>query len=325
MTAINVILEHDKAHVFSDGGHHEGQVLRYIAPKVFALDGLNMVFAWSGVSYRAEHIMSALAAAGATTVEMLFLRLPAVLEGMRIPEPFSAIFVGVERGVSVGMIVERKMSGEVVTYRLKPWSTVKYPSTPVEFDIRDIAGSGVRMMQDQRDRHRIVAGYVQHTVIESSGIRSAFLRNWPDLVAGGAGITHALKIEDLTVDTIKFDNNATLGVASRSSFGALTIPNVAETPVLFSMMAGVTYSGTAGLSYGQLRLIITRTRGSDVVAVGQYYKTGNVALTLTIGAAGADQSSQNNDEYTLSSQTFSGEGGSIGVTSIIFKAVYRKK
>ena len=328
MTAINVLLLPDAVHVFSDGGHHQGDVLRYIAPKAYALPRLNAVFAWSGVSAHAGDVLAAVDVAAPASLQQLVRMAPGIMAGLNFAEPFSAFFAGVEGGASIGVVVERKLSGEIVTHALGPWSVVTALKTEIEFDPANLQRSAIRMMEDQRARHRVVAGFIQHHAVSAAGIRMAYLHRWNDIVAGGARLqTHAAKIADLTVGTLKFAPNATIAVqiASVSSGSSITVTNEESLPVIFTLSGSWSYTSSSSSSSASFVYRLTRTRGSLIVATGGARKSGHTTASGILSSSGIDVDAEAGDQYTISYTYYASGTGSMSFASGRLKVVSNKR
>ena len=326
MTAINVLLEPHRAHVFADGGHFSGKVLRRIAVKTYPLPDYNAVLAWSGPSDDVCYVLNAVKLSGAATLPDLLIKLPTMIAGLGWKHPFSAILVGVFGGAAMGVTVEQE--GKVTP--LAAWNTVRALPSAVQFDPADIVGSGLRMMDDQRSVHGIVAGFVQHVVVEADRIDARVLKRWPDLVIGGGLQTHAAKITELEVDKITFDKlalNATIGcmVSSIVNGGSVVVPNEEDLPVIFSIYFQTIYTGSGGSSWARLNWALTRTRGSVQAASGGVSKQGSSSYTIYMNSSGIDSTSENNDTYTLNLTVSTLNGGNMAASNGKLKATYIKR
>lgn len=326
MTAINVLVMPGKSHVFADAGHHEGATLRYIAPKIYPLPELGLVFAWSGPSARAKDVLAAIERSRPPTAAQLRMRLPRLFELLGIDVPFSAIFAG----AGTGFIADRRLDGELIFHDLEPGSMVKSLDTPIVFDPSRIIDTGVAMMEDQKARHKIVAGFIQYVEVSEGSISSVELRRWPDIVVGGVGQTHAAKITELEVDKItidKFADNATIGcqISAIANGGSVVVPNEENLPVIFSLYFQMIYTGTGASSFCRSNWSLTRTRGSLKVAGGGAAKQGNVSVTLYMNSSGIDSTSQNNDTYTLTTELTQVSGGNFAMSNGKLRATYIKR
>lgn len=328
MTAINVVLLPGVAHVFADGGHYDGKVLRRIGSKVYALPRLNAVLAWSGPSFDADCVLNAIARCRAASLPDLIDRLPAAVALMGWQHPFSAIVVGVYMREAMGVAVEE--GGRV--NNLSASSVIRTLSSPVKFDPTDIVGSGIAMMEDQRARHGVAAGFIEHIEI-GERITARALRHWPDLVAGGAGLTHAVKIGDLEVDTINFKPQSVTGAVTRSGNGSITIPNASSFPVTLTALVNYAYYGNGSSNGARCTMSIVRTRGSvtlaDVSGPNHSGSTSGVQVPGTLSAVAIDSDAAPSDVYTFTAaQETTGSGpGAFGIiiTSSSCNGFYTKK
>lgn len=333
MTAINVVLEPGRAHVFADGGHFSGKVLRRIAVKTYPLAGFNAVLAWSGPSDDVSYVLDAVRLSGATSLPDLLAKIPVMIAGFGWKHPFSAIFVGVFAGAAMGVTVEQ----EDKVQSLGVWSTVKALPSAVAFDPSDIVGSGIRMIEDQRGHHGIVAGFVQHVEVSQTGIEARILRRWPDLVAGGQGGTHAAKIGDLQVDAINIKGAAITGAVTSTASGVnINVPNPDSLIVHIFSTVIYTVQGRVNVIFNA-NWILRRIRGTLNIDSGNItvpvmvppgYSPGTV---FSVTGSYIDQDAQPNEQYTIvnnpvpTSGTFAGTAGGSWVRTQQLTALYRKR
>ena len=331
MTAINVLMDRDRVHVFSDGGHFDGPILRQVAPKVYTYPELNALLCWSGKSLWVLQIFARLKILPIASLPELLKVAPALIASFGFEEKFSLIIVGVHNGIPMGVTIEE--GGKVIP--LAVGNVVKSLYTNVPFDIRNIKKSGVEMIKNQRELHKVVAGFIQYSTVKPNGkIRIENLHLWPDIEVGGYGETHAVKIQNLSVDTINFANRAVTGLVDTAT--SIIVPNEQEQPVTFYAVQTILISGNvlgAPTGGAACEVRVRRTRGSKILfTLIVYVPNGSYSNTpFTVAETGTDILAEEDDEYyfqnvypTGTSGTFIGGGTSYNRSNYL-QAVYKKK
>jgi hypothetical protein len=328
VTAINVLLEADRVHFFSDGGHFAGTQLCHLGGKVFPLPAYDAAMAYSGPSAAAPTLLAEIERSDAASLANLLNRLPGLVAAANRKaavgrQPFSAVVAGVHGGIACGLAVEE---GDTHHF-LAPGSFIRSLPSDVAFVLTNLEASGLAMMEDQR-RHGVVAGFCQHSVVGHDAFHSRILRRWPD-IASGAGSTVQAKIGDLEVDTINFAGSSVTGAVSGAT--SITVPNTAGFPVIFSAFCNWTYRGDTTNSAGTVTLLIRRQSDSKLIATNT---TGRAGLSALVGPFGFsiggidDDAPAGNVVYTLSA-TGAGSGGpppgQVNVSGARLTGVYAKK
>lgn len=329
MTAVNLLLEADQVHFFSDGGHYgDGQVC-HLGGKVLPLPAYNAAMAYSGPSAGALALLVEIERSNVPTLAALLNRLPRLVAGANRKagvgrHPFSAIVAGVERGLACGIAIEEGGTHHF----LMPGSFLQSLITDVAFDPRDLVGSGLAMMEDQR-RHGIVAGWCQHSVISRDAFHSRILRRWPAALGGGRATAQA-KIGTLQVNTINVADAAVTGVVTGTT--AVTVPNAAGYPIILTGSCQYSYKIPGSTNGVIVAGTITRTSDGKVIAERSI---GHAAPPVgTFGAVGFSMGGLDGDAPSASvAYSFSvvltgyGDppGGSGSVSNLIFSGLYTKK
>lgn len=165
MTAINAALLPDAIHIFSDGMciDDEGKQAG-MTGKVFFLPVLDAVLAWSGPILAGPALAVALEwqgraieheaprLAGSSRFSAMLFRLD--------PVPNCTL-------VETGGAVRHLFAGQ----------TMQSVTVAEQFDVADMAGSGLAMMEAQRSCGP-VGGFCQHSVLDRGGFRSRILARW---------------------------------------------------------------------------------------------------------------------------------------------------
>lgn len=157
MTAINVLLLPDAVHVVSDTAQQdEADLTRVVAfgAKVFWLPALDAVLALSGRVALAHRLLA--------EIERGAPPLPDALNWLvdrarGLGGNWSLVLAGPGTGIGINS------SG--TSHPLGPGNVVKSLLTPETFDPADIAGSGLRIVADQKARHGVVGGQIVHSVL----------------------------------------------------------------------------------------------------------------------------------------------------------------
>lgn len=327
MTAINVLLETDRVHFFSDGGHFAGhnQVLCQFGNKVMPLPLYNAAMTYSGPSAGAPALLAEIEGSAAPTLADLLSRLPVLVAAANRKaavgrQAFSAIVAGVEGGMACGVAIEEGGAQHL----LAPGSFVRSLASDVPFDPSDPEASGLAMMEDQR-RQGVVAGWCQHSVVRHNSFQSRILRRWSDTLAAARPTVQA-KIGTLQVNTINFADSSVTGAVQGSD--SVSVPNAGGYPVILSASLLYTYKGSGTTSGLKVTGTIVRS-DSKVIVQRAVERTG----PGTSGPHGFSFGGLDSDAPTSATYTFvaslAGYGdppiGSGTISNKLITGLYTKK
>ena len=171
MTALNVYIAPDAAHIFTDGGNYDGGLaLHHLGGKLFHLPQFGAALAWSGPADLGPALIPAVEGWGASSLSALCSHLPAIVASLGLSKPHSVIVAGVGKGVAI------EEGGR--SAHLSAGDSVKSIPSAVPFDPTDIAASGLAIMRDQRSSG-VVHGFCLHTEIRADSLRSEVIERWP--------------------------------------------------------------------------------------------------------------------------------------------------
>lgn len=173
MTAVNVFIDADACHVFTDGGHwHTSGLLVKIESKIRRIPAINSALMFCGPSDGLD-IIHASITERYSDYQSAALALSGVSESASNGEPYSSILVSWS-GQPVGIACQERWRRS----DLHVGSSVKSLPTAIQFDPARVVESGVAMMEDQMARTGFVAGFCEYTKINRTGIRSQIVRRW---------------------------------------------------------------------------------------------------------------------------------------------------
>lgn len=325
MTAVNVLLTADEVHVFSDGGHYDpaGNIVR-VGAKTFHLPRYDAILAFSGPTGSIPEILRRIEEAEFPTLAGLCSAAAVILAGaVPIGVAYSVILAGVEDGSAVGVALEER--GRV--HRLGPGSMIRSLSCDLAFDPLDIVGSGRRMMDQQRVRHGVVAGFCLHTCLSQGALSSHVLDRWPVQMARPLRSSFAAKIANLEVDTINIANNAALAVVTGTS--SIGVPNPMAAPVKLFASGTANYRNTGASGSVQFDIRIRASTGNRILAIYSFSRSGNSTASFHIPISAVDLALHASQTYTVQTETFASTPGA-GITiipwsDVVIKALYRKR
>lgn len=167
MTALNVYIDDDEAHIFVDGGCYVGETheLVHLGTKVLPLCGLVGALAWSGPAYLGYDLLRATEAARCGDLWECEEAIRPILPC----EPHSVLLV------SPGLGLALQEGGQIC--QLYPGDYVKSLPSETQFDPGDIIGSGLRMMREQR-ASGVVHGFCLHARIGNFAVTQTILERW---------------------------------------------------------------------------------------------------------------------------------------------------
>lgn len=322
MTAINLLCMPDAVHLFTDAGHFLNDAdLVALGGKAIPLPRWNAVAVFHGPSLGGPALAQLMEHGSGSWEETLTSAVASIeRSGALGGRPFSAILAGHDGQKPFGMAIEEH--GKV--HRLGIGSLIKALPCDASFDLADIESSGVRMMEEQRQRYGVVAGWCDYTRIGPRGVEGPRqLRRWSDVILSGTGPMSSAKIGELEVDTIKIDYNAVTGVATGTS--SVVASNSAALPVQIfwhvdvDIEPGITWSASIVID-------VKRSRGS----VSYYHRTGHWSgssgASFSVNGAVLDTSAAAGDTYTFSTdETTSGQGASTTFSNKKLTAIWVKK
>jgi hypothetical protein len=172
MTAINVFIAADAAHIFTDGGNYDAGSLefRHLGGKLFHLPQYGAALAWSGPSSLGPKLVPAIGGSGASGLTALCSILPPIVASIGRDDPHSVIIAG----AGVGMTVEEGGRASFLTVG----GYLKTIPSAMRFDKADIRGSGLAMMCDQRSSG-VVHGFCLYTRVSRDRMISEVIERWP--------------------------------------------------------------------------------------------------------------------------------------------------
>lgn len=307
MTAINLLCMPEAVHLFTDAGHFLNDAdLVALGGKAIPLPRWNAVAVFHGPSLGGPALAQLMECntggwEDALTSAVASIERSGALGG----RPFSAILAGHDGQQPFGMAVEEK--GKV--HRLGVGSLIKALPCEASFDVSNIEGSGVRMMEEQRQRYGVVAGWCDYTCIGPRGIAGPRqLRRWSDVILSGSGPLSSAKIGDLEVDTLNIDFFAITGFVTGT--GSVVVPNPKALPVQIFFHVDVDIQ--PGINWqAHIVIDVKRSRGG----VNYYHRTGNWSgsngASFSVNGAVLDTSPAAGDTYTFSTDdSTSGQGAS---------------
>lgn len=313
MTAINLALTPSDIHIFTDGGHFVGEHLRYLGSKVHRLSHLDAALTVSGPSSMARSILERVEQAGFLDLSEAMRAFPAICK-QHGSDCFSAVLVGFDNGLPVGIAVEE--GGRVHT--LVPGSVIKSMPSEYSFSADDLPGSGLTMVLDQRQRHGLVAGFCEHTVLKPQSMLSNILHRWDDIPAQ----CRASKIGKLAVERIKINNSAVSGTGEFQGTGI--VPNPASHAIALTGAVTAVVNGNF-ITDPSISWTMTRSRDGKIMTEGSASLPDGTYnnVTLYSSASTLDLTATTSETYSIS--TFkSGTPGTITITSEKIFALYRK-
>lgn len=321
MTAVNVCLDSDGVHFFTDGGHFDGSgALVQVGSKVMHLPRYDAALTLSGPSDALPRLLEAIERSNATDLSSLCEALPGMVERIiGAGVPYSVILAGIDLGVAL------EENGKA--HRLGPGSVIRSPACHLHFDAEDIAGSGLAILERQKAEHRLVGGLGQHSIVRSGSFESRTVARWPIELARQARSV-AAKIDDLQVDTIHVANFAVNGIVSGAS--AIFVPNELPQPIKIIASAVATYQATTGDSKFSAQCNVVKASNGQVIGSGTVAfagATGGSTQTQIFAVSAVDTSSPSGETYSVVTQAL--ESAGVGMVSSLgspaISATYKKR
>jgi len=324
VTAINVLITHREAHLFADTGHYDESTkgLNHLAPKVFPLPNKGCLLAWSGPSF----LGPVLAEMCARCIDNLFEALPSLAMQLGVLQGFSAILVAPGKGVAVE-------EGGVV-HRLTPGSVVKTISTLSQLDPEDLRGSGIRLMEAQRQSSGVVFGQCQYYRLSETECTMEVLYDWSDKPAPLIKVdTLAAKIQNLAVDVINVAANAVTKVIQNTTMSSgmqVSTSNPGNFPNLLWAQMTCKYTGGGTSAWADIDADIRRVGDNTLIdAVSFHWDGGSTGTITVLDMFGMDVGMSANPAYKLSwlinTSGGGGAGASVTIQSGILKAFHSVK
>lgn len=323
MTAINLLCMSDAVHLFTDAGHFLNDAdLVALGGKAIPLPRWNAVAVFHGPSLGGRALAQLLECATGGWEEALTSAVASIeRSGALGDRPFSAILAGHDGQQPFGMAIEENSR----VHRLGVGSRIRSLPVDTDFDLTDIPRSGLAMMEEQRQRYGVVAGWCDYTRIGPRGIEGPRqLRRWSDVILSGTGPLSSAKIGELEVDTLNIDLNAVTGFVTGTN--SAVVPNDAAMPV--QLFWHVDVSVTAGGQTGgttTITVVVKRSRGSKEI----YRRTGswtNTGTSFSINAQALDLTAAVGDTYQFStSGTASGQLSEYDFSNKSISAIWVKK
>lgn len=218
MSALNIHLADDAAHVFTDGALYyrgtEGAVAAF-GNKVWPLPQFDAVIGATGASWPIFMIANQITAHGALGTATDFAELRdtfpklirdsiALSQSMNMPDwgHYVAALIGWNReeGRAEAYRISRFDRDEAGAFEMEAVSDIRSPAdafvrdTP--FRAADAAASGLAIMEKQRNLRTwsadepdagpisCVGGFCQHTIVSADGITTRAIHHWPDEIGG---------------------------------------------------------------------------------------------------------------------------------------------
>ncbi|TPL42627.1 MULTISPECIES: hypothetical protein [unclassified Mesorhizobium] len=315
MTAINVLVGYSETHLFADTGHYNQATkkLDHLAPKVFPLPNHQALLAWSGPSAFGP----VLAELCRGSPEPLMIALPRMIAGLGILAKFSAIVVGAGWGIAV------EEGGKV--HHLAPGSVVRSITAENQLDPSDLRGSGVRLMEEQRQSSGVVFGECQYWHLTSQQCTMQVLHDWrdrPSLIRGA--LSTAAKIANLTVDKLNVAPNAVTKIATGTT--TITSGGDGSYPNIIWIIINCVYHGTRVDSSGVLNVFTKRSPSNEVVGGSSKGFSGNGDQPAIVKVNAVDVGMAANQQYSISTNfNFSGSNATCTINSITTELFYTVK
>lgn len=319
MTAINALLFGNKIHVFSDGGHYRNG-LQFIGSKVRYIPQLDALLTYSGPSEGLDITLNRLERYNPSNLYHACDILPHLVHKA---DKFSAVLMGITPEGAYGVTVEEDYG----LNKLGDMSYVKSLECPTGFDIFDIEGSGLKIVEEQRLMYPVVGAYCQYSVLERDKFYNRILKRWNDKPKNLHVQTRAAKIQDLTVTTLNITNNAITGLVESTT--SAVVPNASGYMIIVTAVVTAHYLGTQAGSTALYEISVTRSRDSKLLFTKSTFWSGSTGGSYgqqrSIFGSAADTDATTSETYNLSINVTTNLGGSTQTLSQAVRGYYKKR
>lgn len=206
MTALNIFVSSDHVDLFTDSAIFDlakGGVVEGFGSKVIPLPHQGAVMAATGYSWVSIVMAGVIATTGIETFDQLSERLPTLISDAVKNDPGGSPAYGKFELAIAGFSERRDAPEAYVLYsyadqgwpawNLRKVGNYTSPKVARRFDPSDTVGSGLQIIEDQRNELcgargfegiscHAVGGVAQHARLDREGITIKVIKRWPDVV-----------------------------------------------------------------------------------------------------------------------------------------------